>query len=1116
MNGYQNSDRLYHNQGDGTFSDVTALLTQQSPTATLGLGFVASFVDYDNDDDLDIYLVNDQFTPSAGNTNGNHLWRNDGAGCGDWCWTDVSAATSTDYLLCGMGLAIGDYDKDNDLDFYFSNAGFCGQGGLHHLLQNQTSQGSPTFLEVTVPAGVDFDKVGWGTAFLDYDNDTWQDLYVASGNAENPLYQNNGDGTFSDVTSGANNAGPSRGMAMADYDNDGWVDLAVSNRDGGVDGHFLYRNQGQLNHPENHWLTVHLTGDGVNVNRDAVGVRVTLDLGDGVIHMQEVKNGSSLGAGNTLALHFGVGEVAALLTSSVATVSVDWPDGTSQVFENVALDQMLTIEYGQATTTYVDVAAEVGLVLNHELGETCTPPIGSGSAWADYDNDGDIDLFVTNRGGPNYLYRNEGNDALPLEGDTSSNGLPNFTDVAAALGIDDPTVASHGAVFVDVDNDGDQDLYVTAWEETKLYQNQLIESGSVAFVDVTTTAGIGDGGRPITAGWADFDQDGYLDLYIAKHKHCSPDEPPQSQDHLFHNNGDGTFTDVTSWLCDGGDPATCPQVNGLGFAPGWVDYDNDGDLDLYLVNDNIIQNFYHNVLWRNDGDDGSGGWIFTDVSATAGTSQSINAMGLGIGDYDNNGWLDMAFSNIRENYLLQNNQDGTFNDVSATAGIQRATLPATGNNSITWGTAFFDHDNDMWLDLLYVAGYINAANDPVQPNAFFANNGDGTFTDISASSGLDDPGRARNASIVDFDGDGLIDVFVGNYGEPPLLFHNQGNVSFSNTNHWLSITVEGTVSNRDGIGTRLWLTTPDETTQLREINSGPTHGGGDYRAAYFGLGQQMTGELKVRWPSGLVQDLGPVSADQSLHLVEPAIYVSSSTGGTVGTETFNDEDILGYEPNADSWTMVFDGSNVNMTEDINAFAFMANGHILMSLQGPFDVPGLGMVDDSDIIRFIPTALGAQTAGTFEMYFDGSEFDLTSDGENIDAIGFAPDGRLVISTLGNSDVTGRWGPLSLKDEDLLAFDDATNTWTGYFDGSDVELTASVEDVIGTSIDPITGNIYLTTKGSFSVSGASGDGADIFVCTPSSLGSNTTCTFNSYWDGSANGFDEILDGFAIGRP
>jgi hypothetical protein len=242
-------------------------------------------------------------------------------------------------------------------------------------------------------------------------------------------------------------------------------------------------------------------------------------------------------------------------------------------------------------------------------------------------------------------------------------------------------------------------------------------------------------------------------------------------------------------------------------------------------------------------------------------------MGLGIGDYDNNGWLDLAFSNINTpRVLLRNLGDGTFGDVSIPSGLQ------TPSDRVTWGTVFFDHDNDKWQDLLFVAGRIAPVG---QPNLFYRNNGDGTFTDISAESGLDNPGRGRSASIADFDGDGHVDVFVGNYGGAPALLHNQS-VKLGNTNNWLVITVEGTVSNRDAIGTRIEAKTGGMLL-TRQITSGPTHGGGDQKAAFFGLGGAGGAKVRVIWPSGVIQNLGIVSANQRLHLVEPGAAEAPAT-----------------------------------------------------------------------------------------------------------------------------------------------------------------------------------------------------------------------------------------------
>ena len=251
------------------------------------------------------------------------------------------------------------------------------------------------------------------------------------------------------------------------------------------------------------------------------------------------------------------------------------------------------------------------------------------------------------------------------------------------------------------------------------------------------------------------------------------------------------------------------------------------------------------------------------------------------------------------------------------------------------------------------------------------------------------------------------------------------------------------------------------------------------------------------------------------------IYISSTSGGTVGGVAFAAEDILKFDTVAKTWALHFDGSDVGLSSSsgtvVDAFRLMSDGSILLSLINAATIPNLGSVDDSDIVRFIPTSLGTNTAGSFEWYLDGSDVGLTASGENIDVIGFAPDGRLILSTTGSFGVTGASG----EDEDLAAFTptslgaNTSGTWSLYFYGSDVSLsTSSSEDINGASIDPLTGKIHLTTVGSFSVTGVSGTGADIFVCTPGSLGSNTTCTYSSYWVGSQNGFGgEIADGVNV---
>jgi len=241
----------------------------------------------------------------------------------------------------------------------------------------------------------------------------------------------------------------------------------------------------------------------------------------------------------------------------------------------------------------------------------------------------------------------------------------------------------------------------------------------------------------------------------------------------------------------------------------------------------------------------------------------------------------------------------------------------------------------------------------------------------------------------------------------------------------------------------------------------------------------------------------------------------------VGGVAFASEDILKFDSATKIWSLYFDGSDVSLSAaagtDVDAFRLMTDGSILLSFLNPCTIPSVGSVDDSDIVRFVPTSLGTNTAGTFQWYFDGSDVGLSASGENIDAIGFSPDGKLIISTTGSFSVTGAAG----DDEDLASFTatslgaNTSGTWSLYFDGSDVGLsTSSSEDVNDVSIDSTTGKIYLTTVGNFAVSGVSGTGADVFMCTPSSLGTNTACAFNSYWVGSQNGFgSEIADGVNI---
>ena len=338
---------------------------------------------------------------------------------------------------------------------------------------------------------------------------------------------------------------------------------------------------------------------------------------------------------------------------------------------------------------------------------------------------------------------------------------------------------------------------------------------------------------------------------------------------LYRNERDGTFANVTHLL---GDTAARPidgnagNIFGAGFQPGWLDFDNDGDVDLYVVND-VGREVHPNVLWRNDGAGSGEKWTFTDVSMALGAQARMDGMGLAVGDYDLDGSLDMFMTNINDNVLLRNNADGTgFTNVTDDAGVGTGKIGL--KIRISWGTFFFDYDNDGDEDLYVASGYLGEdlqpANPRHQPNLLLRNERNGTFVDISSGSGTDDPGVGRGAAFLDYNNDGCLDLLLANYGQSSRLLQNR----CDSGNHWLIVNVRGTVSNRDGIGARITLTAGD-SVQIREVSAGGSQMGQNMPGVHFGLGAADTVDsLTIRWPSGSTQTIVGVHVNQRIDIVE--------------------------------------------------------------------------------------------------------------------------------------------------------------------------------------------------------------------------------------------------------
>ena len=488
------------------------------------------------------------------------------------------------------------------------------------------------------------------------------------------------------------------------------------------------------------------------------------------------------------------------------------------------------VSAAQENPVFVDISWPAGIRDNRKAGIEMT----AGQAWGDYNNDGWLDLYVTDSKGPNTLYVNNGDGTFSLSPLNDQVSLPN--------------AYSNGATFADFNNDGWRDLYVANWGEDALFLND----GGEHFVNVTTEAGIHNDHNTKSASWGDYDNDGDLDLYLANWS-CYPEcgRPMDGDvDQLYRNNGDGTFTNVTQYLRS--------SLNGAGFIATFNDYDNDGDLDIYLVNDEFV-NPLGNKLWRNDGP-GCEGWCFTEVSAEAGANSFVFGMGLAVGDYDNDGDLDYYYSNVGPMELLRNNGDGTFTDVAEQAGVQ---VP----NGIGWGAVFFDYDNDGWLDL-YLSIVDTTDHNGLAANPLFHNNRDGTFTRVDCANEASDVHMSIGVAYADYNQDGWVDLVVGNQDEGYRLYENRA--WQSTDSHWLAIELTGAGPvNRDAVGTRVYVTTPDGLTQMREITNGSALGAGSELAAYFGTGKYTHADVTVRWPDGTEQTFQRVSADQRYALAYP-------------------------------------------------------------------------------------------------------------------------------------------------------------------------------------------------------------------------------------------------------
>jgi hypothetical protein len=518
-----------------------------------------------------------------------------------------------------------------------------------------------------------------------------------------------------------------------------------------------------------------------------------------------------------------------------------------------------------------DITKETGITFKHTDGSCgryyIMETVSAGLALFDYDGDGDVDIYFLN-GSPllgkqskvsprNALYRNDGKGK--------------FTDVTGKAGVGD-TGYGLGVAVADYDNDGDLDIYLNNHGPNVMYRNK----GDGTFVDVTKEAGVGNGHK-VGAGtcFLDMDGDGDLDLYVANYLAFSSNTHARVQaltklmyaipryyrpvpDTLYRNNGNGTFTDVSA-------------DSGVGAHAGWGmgiicgDYDNDDDTDVFIAND-----VWANYLFQNDGNG-----HFEEVGLVAGVAydgggQAQAGMGVDCGDYDNDGWLDFYLTDYQneQSTLYKNLGIAMFEDVTFVTGAGAGT-----HNNVTWGNGFVDFDNDGKRDIFVACGHLqdnieqfDDASTYHQENILLMNTGDGKFVDVSneCGDGLKVKLSSRGAGFDDLDNDGDIDVVILNSRREPTILRNDS----ANENHWIQIRLQGIKTNRDGVGARVKVVAGD-LTQIDEVHSGRGYQSHYGTRLHFGLGKRdRIDRVEVRWIGGGVDVVKNVEVDQVLSITE--------------------------------------------------------------------------------------------------------------------------------------------------------------------------------------------------------------------------------------------------------
>ncbi len=887
---------LFHNNGDGSFTRITEgdIVIDQAESRT------GCWVDYDNDGDLDMYVAN------SGNNNDNFFYKNNGLG-------EFTKITGLNIVQVGehtQSCSWGDYDNDGDLDLFLAN-GTYNHAKRNYLFRND---GNDSFVQVNPGTLGSINSYSTGSCWGDYDNDGDLDLFVANSwgfdcDGINFLYENVNDTLFEKINDYniQINEGESLGSAWGDFDNDGNLDLFVSNWNG---TNFLFQNTGN----QNHWINIKCIGK--VSNSSAIGAKIKLKAfinNRSVWQLQEISSKSGRTGQNSLNAEFGLGNA-----TIIDSIIVKWPSGINSILTNVDVDQFVSIteEFPIGTLNINFTADDSCNILPATVQffdkSISNPPIATwqwdfnndgiidsneknprwtftntgsftiklsvnngivsdslvrekylhfplfikiennsisndggrstGASWIDYDNDNDLDLFVSNIEGGNYLYQNN------LE----SQAFSRISDPISNISRD-----TYSAVWGDYDNDNYLDVFIAnANGNNQIYYN----NGNGSFQQITQGEIVNDGGTSSDACWGDFNNDGYIDLFVSNRN-------INESNFLYINNTNGTFNKILNGEI----------VTDRGYSEGcsWIDYNKDGFLDLFVTNNN---HYDENFLYRNEGGTGKFSKITNlNIISDNGNSRNCNWI-----DYNNDGNLDLFIvAGYRDrNRLYMGTNDSSFIRIDSSL-ITENESPSVSSN---WG----DFDNDGDIDLLIVTRNDHWVNE------LYSNNGFGNFTQIRDNELANNELMSTGSCWGDYDLDGDLDIFVSNTTNVDFpsnyLYINNGN-----NNNWINIECKGTSSNNSAIGTIVKVQTEINNSKIWQTRLISAPSGGYTQNSLnveYGLGKsEFINSLIIEWPSGYQEFYANIGANQFLSAVE-GVGIFNKNGTKISNIIISDTPIL--------------------------------------------------------------------------------------------------------------------------------------------------------------------------------------------------------------------------------